>query len=190
MDHFYQSIPGFFQSEECYKVAVKDAPEVAHFVEVGSYKGRSSSYMAVEILNSGKKIKFDCVDTWLGNDEFIFNMDQDVINGTLFESFEANMLPVRGIYKPIRKLSRIAAMSYADCSLNFVFLDASQDYVHVRNDIIAWWPKIKEGGWLAGEYTRGSVRAAVHDLLYKKPFHTNYLSWIVVKENNDPLKID
>ena len=41
----------------------------AHFVEIGSYKGRSSSYMAVEIVNSGKSITFDCVDTWKGSEE-------------------------------------------------------------------------------------------------------------------------
>ena len=62
--HFYQSIEGFFSFKELYKEQVLKASDNAHFVEVGVYLGRSASYMAVEIANSGKDIKFDCVDTW------------------------------------------------------------------------------------------------------------------------------
>ena len=43
----------------------------SHFVEIGSWKGRSASYMAVEIFNSRKNIKFDCVDTWCGSVEHL-----------------------------------------------------------------------------------------------------------------------
>ena len=39
------------------------------FVEVGSWKGKSAAYMAVEIINSKKKITLDCIDTWEGSNE-------------------------------------------------------------------------------------------------------------------------
>ena len=67
MDHFYNSIHGYFDFQNIYTAAVNAAPQDgAHFVEVGSWKGTSSAYMAVEIVNSKKNILFDCVDTWEG----------------------------------------------------------------------------------------------------------------------------
>lgn len=189
MEHFYKSIPGWFGNEDLFRLAVENATDMAHFVEVGSYKGRSSSFMAVEIINSGKDIKLDCVDHWLGSDEPGHIEDQDVLNGTLFEAFTRNMLPVAGRYKAIRNWSGVASRSYPDLSLDFVFLDASHDYLAVKRDIEAWWPKVRAGGWLAGDdYHWGSVRAAVHDILHTKGIVTNKYGWCVIKNDNQPLQ--
>ena len=56
--HFFRNIDGWFAREQqlLYKNQVKQANDGYHFVEIGSWKGRSSSYMGVEIINSGKKI--------------------------------------------------------------------------------------------------------------------------------------
>ena len=50
-------------------------------------------------------------------------------------------------------------------ALDYVFLDAAHDYESIRDDIAAWWPKIKAGGWLAGhDYTDAEgVRRAVDE---------------------------
>ena len=65
MEHFYQNLgQDWFTYPQLYKGMVEKFNEGSHFVEVGVWKGRSASFMAVEIHNSGKKIKFDCVDTW------------------------------------------------------------------------------------------------------------------------------
>jgi hypothetical protein len=70
MEHFYKNIgEDWMDFQELYSEMVNYFPDNSHFVEVGSWKGRSASYMAVEILNSKKRIKFDCVDTWLGSVE-------------------------------------------------------------------------------------------------------------------------
>ena len=57
MKHFYQNIPGHFCPEQklCYKNQIRQTKENCHFVEIGVWKGRSASFMAVEIINSGKK---------------------------------------------------------------------------------------------------------------------------------------
>ena len=39
---------------------------------------------------------------------------------------------------------------FEDNSLDFVFIDASHEYEDVKNDILAWLPKVKRGGILAG----------------------------------------
>lgn len=51
---------------------------------------------------------------------------------------------------PLRESSPRAACRFADASLDFVFIDANHKYEHVRDDIFAWWPKVREGGIMTG----------------------------------------
>lgn len=162
MDHFYQNIKGWFWFRTVYEQAVAEARDGAHFVEVGSWKGRSAAFMAVEIVNSGKKIRFDCVDTWRGSED-MQNLPE-VINDTLYDEFLGNIAPVRKYVKPIRMASIEAAKRYRDSSLDFVFIDAGHEYENVKSDIIAWWPKVSSGGVLAGDdYGWAGVTEAVKE---------------------------
>lgn len=140
-----------------YTMIYDQLPSNSHIVEIGSWKGRSSSHMAVMIANGNKKIKFDCVDTWEGS---------DVLNKSLYNSFLKNMEPVKDYFTPIRKTSLDAAELYTDSSLDFVFIDAAHDYKNVRADILAWKEKVKPGGILSGhDYPCADVQRAVHELL-------------------------
>ena len=67
MEHFFNKIEGWFSFGELYRDAVYNAKDGDVFVEVGSWKGRSAAFMAVEIINSKKKIDFYCVDSWQGD---------------------------------------------------------------------------------------------------------------------------
>jgi beta-1,4-mannosyl-glycoprotein beta-1,4-N-acetylglucosaminyltransferase len=170
MPHFAHGVEGYFNAGDFsfYDYAIKQVPDNSHIVEVGSYKGRSSSYIAVEIINSGKNIKLDCVDTWLGSEEL--SQDQDVVNNRLFDVFTNNMKPVAGHYTAIRLSSIEAAAQYADASLNMVFIDAAHDYDNVRADVLAWLPKVKKGGILSGhDYPYPPVRKAVDEILGTRP---------------------
>ena len=69
MNHFYKTIPGYFDYEDVYAEVVSSAADGFHFVEIGAWYGQSTSYLAVEIINSGKNIKFDVVDTWKGSEQ-------------------------------------------------------------------------------------------------------------------------
>jgi len=122
--------------------------------------------MAVNIANSGKKIKFDVVDTWEGSEEH--QDDQSVSSNTLYEEFLSNMEPVKDYYTPLRMTSLEAASHYEDESLSFVLLDASHKYEDVKADILAWLPKIKSGGIIAGDdyhYTWQGVVDAVNECI-------------------------
>ena len=160
--HFYQSVEGFFNEGDIafYQEIIDQFDGPAHFVEIGSFKGRSSSYMAVEIANSKKQINFDCVDTWQGSPEHqqgAANEDRDVINNSLYQSFIENMKPVEGYYSAKRMTSVEAAKTYEDQSLDFVFIDADHSYESVKEDIIAWFPKVKYGGIISGhDYHMGA----------------------------------
>jgi Methyltransferase domain len=171
MDHFYEDIYGWFDYHNLYNFMVNEAAAGGHIVEVGTFKGRSAAYMAVNIANCGKKIRFDCVDTWLGSVEHHEGgpwRDQDVVEGKLFERFMENMRPIQGLglLNPMRMTSLEAAAIYADNSLDAVFIDASHEYEDVKADIMAWFPKIKIGGILAGhDITCPTVKQAVEELL-------------------------
>lgn len=51
---------------------------------------------------------------------------------------------------------------FEDKSLDFVYIDACHNYENVREDIIAWYPKVKPGGVLGGhDYDWDGVQRAV-----------------------------
>ena len=182
MEHFYKNIQGWCSFYSIYKEAVERFPSGSHFVEIGAWKGQSTSYMAVEIINSGKQIKFDCIDTWDGSPgEDIHDKDPSVINGTLYDEFLTNMKPVEGYYTPIRMDSVKAAELYTDASLDFVFIDGDHFYEGIRADINAWLPKIKPGGFIGGDdygHITGSegVQRAVHEV-FGQDILRNGVSW-------------
>lgn len=154
IDHIYNQ-PQFgeiwFDYPELYKKVVEKFPTGSSFVEVGSWKGMSSAYMAVEIANSNKDISFYCVDSWEGSIEHErYNID----TSNLYDIFLDNMSPLKKYFKALKSSSLQAAKQFEDESLDFVFIDASHEYEDVRDDIRAWFPKVKKGGIIAGhDYT-------------------------------------
>lgn len=180
MNHFYKSIQGWFDFGNIYSHMVSISKDGAKFVEVGSWKGKSAAFMCVEIVNSGKKIQFDCVDLWTGLGEpGEYESWQSVQQDTLYEDFKKNMRPVENLYNPIKSFSHEAANLYKDNSLDFVFIDAGHAYHEVKRDILCWTPKVKVGGHIGGhDYTtKPGVKKSVDELV--KNFQVNRSSWIV-----------
>jgi hypothetical protein len=155
MDHIYQN-PEFgqewFTYPNLYKSVVLLFPSGSKFVEVGSWKGKSSAFMAVEIANSEKNIEFYCVDHWIGSiehyDRSLGTYEPEIHK--LYQTFINNMKPLESYYKPMRMTSLEASNHFEDQSLDFVFIDASHEYEDVCNDIDAWMSKVKNGGFIAG----------------------------------------
>lgn len=171
LEHYAERVEGFFDSSdfEYYRKVVEQASSGQHFVEIGSYKGRSSAFMAVEIALSGKSIKFDCVDTWQGSEEHQAGEqfeDADVVNNRLYDVFLKNMEPVKDYFTPVRATSLEAATLYKDNSLDMVFIDAAHDYDNVLADILAWAPKVKSGGIISGhDWHHPPIKKAVAETL-------------------------
>ncbi len=151
MDHFFEKIPGWWSVGDAafYGSMVERFPSGSHFVEIGSWQGRSTASMAVEIANSGKEIKFDCIDTWKGS-KYFPEMTHFAKKHDVFAAFKKRTAPVAKYINAIQSRSTDAVKRYKDASLDFVFLDGAHDACAVRADINAWWPKLKKGGILAG----------------------------------------
>lgn len=177
--HFWRAVPGFFTSRDLYRDMVGQAKFGAHFVEVGAWKGQSAVFMAVEIANSGKKIRFDCVDLWLSrgpNDSDDGKPDKFAS----YEEFLTNIESVAEFINPIRLPSTEAAKLYSDSSLDFVFIDAAHDYENVRADLRAWRPKVKAGGILAGDdFPYEGVKRAVIEVFPQLEHAYSSGPWLV-----------
>lgn len=165
MEHIYtqpQFGEDWFSYSGLYAEMVKLFPSGSHFVEIGSWKGKSSSYMAVEIANSEKSIQFDCIDPWPN-----WKPEGEYFETTcenLYETFLTNIEPVKDYLNPIRATSMEVVNQYKDESIDFVFIDGNHEYEYVFNDIKHWISKIKSGGVLSGhDYHYPPVIKAVSD---------------------------
>jgi predicted O-methyltransferase YrrM len=176
MEHFYHLTEGedWFTYPGLYSLMVTLAPDEAHFVEVGVWKGRSAAFLAVEIINSGKKIALDLVDTWEGSAEH-FPLLEDI-----YEVFSKNIEPVSSFVNIKKTDSASASKDYKDKSLDFVFIDAAHDYDSVKADIEAWLPKVKQGGYLAGhDYPSWpGVTKAVNELIGESNIQSGEGCWL------------
>lgn len=124
-------------------------------VEVGVAEGKfAASFLP---LWSGRYVM---VDRWQHIDGY-----DDVMNGPDAEHElryrqamdVANAFP--GRVEVCRMDSAAAAALFPDRSLDFVYIDGDHSYEGCRRDIVAWAPKIRAGGVLAG-----------HDYYNQPPF--------------------
>jgi hypothetical protein len=182
MASVYQSIEGWFDFEDIYELALRRCgSKPARFVEIGAYKGRSTCYMAEQVRESGRDIRFDVVDTFSGDD--------DVGHGDLWPQFAANLERAGLLSRitPHRRVSPEAANAFADQSLDFVFIDARHTFDAVSQDLAAWWPKLRPGALMAGHdyYDAPGVKAAVEAFVAAHglghAFRTTRSSWMIYR---------
>jgi hypothetical protein len=189
MNHIYK-LPEFgenwFNYQELYNLMVEKFPSGSKFIEVGSWKGKSAAYLAIEIINSKKNITIDCIDLWIdckdawkGIDEN--QRDENIKSNYLYELFIKNTSSLSSVINPIRMDSISASKMYNDNTIDFIFIDANHDYDNVKRDIDAWFPKVKIGGIIAGhdydKYWPGVVNA-VNDFFVGKNILTSGNCWV------------
>lgn len=166
LTHFYNS-PQFgenwFDYEDVYRLMVENCKEDGHLVEIGSWRGRSASFLIVEAKNKSPKIRIDLVDHFMGSPEHA-GISQDFLLSEIIK----NLSQLESLYNIVKKPSLEAVKEYDDNSLDGVFIDGNHEYENVKADILAWIPKVKNGGILAGhDYCAGwpSVIQAVKDTI-------------------------
>ena len=115
------------------------------------FYGRSTAFLAVELVNSGKSFTLDVVDHWRGS------VGQQLLPAgvnpeDLCAAFLGNMRKGGVLDRMTVKSmpSAVAADTYPGGSCDLGCLDASHDEASVSADIKSWLPKVKPGGLLAG----------------------------------------
>lgn len=134
---------------------------IGHGVEVGvSYGGFASHLRGV-----WKGAMLYLVDRWIHVPEW-----QDSANVSPKQQEEFYYGVCRAFHwrrdvQVWRMDSLEAAARLSDESLDWVYIDADHSYEAVRADIAAWYPKIRQGGIIAGhDYMNGMVRGCLFEV--------------------------
>ena len=177
----FSEIPGWFAYEELYNTMVETAPPNSNFVEVGSWFGKSTNYLATKIRESKKNINFTCVDTWKGtDDEELHQNIVNTFNGDIFYEFIDNTVLSNnyGTFDMIKDTSHNAANQFQNNSINFIMLDAGHSYESLMEDIKLWYNKVTPGGIISGDDygVFGGVTQAADEFFYKQ-FHKGFRSF-------------
>lgn len=165
----WSSVPGFYNYFDFYRavaMTLKDGDAVA---EIGVWLGRSIICLAQLLQRMGKKVRLYAVDHFKGESNQVeHEATVAACGGNLRSSFEANIKRC-GVADMITILdghSWEMAANVPDGSLAFCYVDAAHDYDSVKRDILAWTPKVRPGGVLAGHDAQcADVMKAVKELV-------------------------
>lgn len=153
MEHFYQNIFGHFSYPHIYTHAVNQAIDNALFVEIGSFWGCSTAFMCVQIANSGKKIRFECIDPMKLLSHYVTDAanEPEKFAGYSVDQFHQRLAPVKNYYKLHQLTSDEAVTLYRDKSIDFIMIDGDHTYEAVKRDVINYLPKMKPGSLMTGD---------------------------------------
>lgn len=119
------------------------------FVEIGSWKGRSTSFVGPVCNANGTRLV--CVDHFKGsNDRLAEHYASKLACEDVEAIFRANMKELGIAVELLVMTSREAAEQFGSGSVDRVFLDGSHDGPSVREDLELWSPRIAPDGILAG----------------------------------------
>jgi len=120
-------------------------------LEVGSWVGNGSTRVITNAIRSSHGL-FYCVDTWAGSENVPYHQEHRKRHNSFYEVFADNVRTYNGqdIVRPLVMPSTEACTLFSDKSLDLVFIDGNHGYSFVKQDILAWLPKIKPGGVICG----------------------------------------
>jgi predicted O-methyltransferase YrrM len=122
-------------------------------VELGSWKGRSTAWLAHALKDRGKG-RVVAIDTWAGtpNEQPHVQLLQGYGPDQLYDEFRANMkrLGVDDIVEPWRMTTLEAARKWDQgATIGVLHIDAGHEYADVRADFEHWAPFVAPGGMIA-----------------------------------------
>jgi predicted O-methyltransferase YrrM len=169
--HFKQDDMGSFQERGYLFQLASDLPENAQVVEVGSWMGASTCFIAGGLR--GDRARIFAVDNFqglstCGEDAAWYNRHFQRLGAkSTLEIFRANFaaLGFTSRSEPIVSDSLAAAQQLAGKrgAIDFIFIDGDHSYAACKADILAWAPFVRRGGVIAfhdfGSRADGVTRA-------------------------------
>ena len=165
MKHSYFKIPGWFNYAETYDTIVDKIPNDGVILEIGSFLGRSTHYLATSLYNAEKfDVKIYALDTFEGSSEHVnLKMPQDFSH-----LFRENLKFFIG-----RDMVRVCQGRSDDKEIldkfenkffDYIMVDGAHEYEAVKDDMENWWPKLKDDGVMFGDdFYLESVAQAVKE---------------------------
>ena len=181
----YENISTHLTHEEKYKLKELAMTTCGStYVEIGSYLGSSSCFIASGIQSAGNAATLFCVDTWANDAMSEGKRDtySEFLENTA--SFQNQIVPLRGKSEEIAK-------SF-DKKIDFLFIDAGHEYDDVKADVKAWFPKLKPGalvifhdiGWAEG--VQRAVDEYVRPIAYNEE-HLSNMYWARLEINQEEI---
>jgi len=147
----WQDIEGWFGHSRIYDQIIREASKNDTIIEIGTWLGKSSCYLASRAKMSGKCVKIICVDT------FSKGIQQFIENAT-----RAGVVEYISI---MTMTSEIASYNVGNQAFFAVFIDNGE-----IKDINNWYPKIKPGGIIAGYSPATQATRTIIEKLGAKEF--------------------
>ena len=171
---YAETISGWMSPSELEYLASL-AERSRYILEVGSWRGRSTSCLAANTRGPGLVV---AVDTWRGSVEHQAELKGKPVSGVWFD-FMANVAPFDNVWPvPMNSLKAAQVISMSPMRFDLIFIDASHDYESVKADIVAWLPLLAPGGILCGhDYMRWGVKSAVRQLVPRHRLVPNTSIW-------------
>lgn len=154
----------------------------AVIVEIGSYVGASTCFLAAGVRSRSGKVY--AVDTWT-------NRAMDEEPRDTYEDFLRNIAPLKDWIAPLRGLSTEIAPQFHE-EIDLLFIDGDHSYAGVQEDLEAWLPKVKEGGivvfhdynWAEG--VRRAVREYVVPIQVEGGRRVDSIYWTRIGKKRQP----
>jgi len=164
MKHSYFKIPGWFNYSETYDIIVDQIKDDGKIVEIGSFLGRSTHYLATALYNAGKEnVKIYSVDTFTGSSEHAsLNIPKD-FSSTFKQNLEFFIEKGMVVVCQGRSDDPRILEQFEESSIDYIMVDGAHEYEPVMDDIRNWWPKLKTDGVMFGDdYSLPSVSEGVN----------------------------
>ena len=139
---------------------------VRHFLEIGSFEGRSAVWIAENMMQQGDTLT--CIDTWEGGEE---HGEEDM--GSVYGRFTHNMQLLQSkkaiglsvhMGTSIEQLAHWLVEAPEDHpTFDFIYIDGSHTAPDVLTDACMAWPLLKAGGLMVfDDYAWGPPRDILH----------------------------
>lgn len=143
--HQFNNIDGWLNSVEggmLYLYAISDLP--GRIVEIGSWKGKSTCWLAQAVKDSGKKDKVIAIDHFKGSEE---HQKLPNFTGDTYKDFLKNLRrnDLHDFVEPFVDTSMNMLKKWSG-SIGLLFIDGSHKYEDVRDDFKGWSQFIPIGG--------------------------------------------
>ena len=144
---------------------VKYCEDGDDIVEIGCFAGRSTRFLCDALELSGKhEVKVHIIDTFEGSGREHANVNLNTMYDDFMRNLHDHIEAERVIINVNKSDNQNILDSFDDNSVFGVIVDGAHTYEAVKEDIINWWPKVKDGGIMVGDdVSLESVRQAAFD---------------------------
>ena len=131
-----------------------DLPQLFSFLgfSTGLELGVGDGVFSFHILSNWAGV-LNMVDCWKHQDLTVYKDDfnaSDDVQERRYQGVLNTAKQFKGRAVIHRDFSKDAASKFPDGSLDFVYLDGNHQYEAISEDLILWYPKVRQGGFFGG----------------------------------------